>query len=153
MRRPLVPTVALAAALALTGVACGDDAEQDAQDTAEDLRDGAEDAVTTASDAIDDGTDAAAETAVRNLASTHGADDFERAGHEIEGDLECEASVAGGEADVDVTCTGTTVDGDEAELSGTTSELPGASATELEGDFTGTVAGEEVFSTDRLGSE
>ena len=42
-------------------------------------------------------------------------------------------------------------DGAVAEMTGTTSELPGASITELDGDFVGTVDGAEVFRTERLG--
>ncbi|HEU5151664.1 MAG TPA: hypothetical protein VFU19_14275 [Iamia sp.] len=153
MRRRLLPTLALATTLALAGAACSDDAEDAVDEATQDIQDGAEDAVTSASEAIDEGSDAAAETAVRNLAATHGADEFAQAGHEIDGDLTCEATVAEGADAVDVTCTGTTVDGDDAELTGTTSELPGASATELEGSFTGTVAGEEAFAVDRLGGQ
>lgn len=154
MRRHPIPSLALAALiLAGAGAGCSDDAEEGVEDAAEDVREGAEDAVTSASEGADEATDDAAEAAVRNLAATHGADEFSQAGHEIDGDLECEAAIADGEDAVDVTCTGTTTDGDDAELTGTTSELPGASATELEGTFTGTVAGEEAFSVDRLGGQ
>ena len=52
---------------------------------------------------------------------------------------------------VDVMCTGTTDDGAAAEMTGTSDELPGASVTELEGQFTGTVDGTEAFTTDTLG--
>ena len=52
---------------------------------------------------------------------------------------------------VEVECTGTTVDGRDAVLTGVTSEIPGASITELEGDWTATVGGEQVFATDELG--
>jgi hypothetical protein len=144
---------AASAALVLLGgaAACSDDAEDQADETVEDIQQGAEDAAESASSAIDEGTDNAAEAAVRTLAAQHGADQFASEGHEIDGDLSCEASLADGEDAVDVTCEGTTVDGEAASLTGTTSELPGASATELEGDFTGTVAGEEVFQVDRLG--
>ena len=38
-----------------------------------------------------------------------------------------------------------------AELTGETAELPGESIVELEGTFTGTVDGGEVFSTEVLG--
>lgn len=152
MRRPpTLATIGLAGALVLAPAACSDDAEDDARDAVEDVRDGAEDAVSTASSAAEDGADAAAESAVRNLATTHGADEFEQAGHEIDGDLTCEATTGDGADSVEVSCEGTTTDGEDAALTGTTSELPGASATELEGDFTGTVAGDEVFSVDRLG--
>jgi len=153
MRHRLLPSLALSAALALGIAACSDDAQQDAEDAVDQVQEDAEDAVTSASEGLDEGTDAAAEAAVRNLAATHGADELAQAGHEVEGDLECEATVADGEDAVDVTCTGTTTDGEDAEVAGTTAELPGASATELEGTFTGTVAGEEVFSVDRLAGQ
>ena len=75
------------------------------------------------------------------------------AGHEIDEDgLTCTAAIGeGGRDSVDVKCTGTTVDGGDAALTGTTNELPGASITELKGSFTATVDGEEVFETDQLG--
>ena len=65
--------------------------------------------------------------------------------------LACEATVTDELDAVDVTCTGTTDDGAAAEMTGTTNELPGASVTELEGQFTGTVDGTEAFTTDTLG--
>ena len=91
--------------------------------------------------------------AVRNFARVQAEEQFNAAGHEIDDDgLTCTAAIGeGGRDSVDVTCTGTTVDGGEAELTGTTSELPGASITELKGSFTATVDGEEVFETDQLG--
>jgi hypothetical protein len=52
---------------------------------------------------------------------------------------------------VDIDCTGTTVDGGDASLTGTTAELPGLSFNELDGDFVGVVDGIEVFTTERLG--
>jgi hypothetical protein len=66
--------------------------------------------------------------------------------------LTCEATAADGLDSVDVNCTGTTEDGGEAALTGTTDELPGESITEVEGTFTGTVDGAEVFTTDTLGT-
>jgi hypothetical protein len=148
-----LPALALAGALLLTGAACSDDDQDDARDTATSLQEEAEDAVSTASSAAEEGTQDAAEAAARNLASEHGEDEFDAAGHDIEGDLSCEADASEGGDAIDITCTGTTDSGGAAELTGTTSELPGASATELEGDFTGTVDGEEVFTTDRLGGD
>ena len=50
-----------------------------------------------------------------------------------------------------IDCTGTTADGGAAALTGTTTEVPGASVTSLEGDFAGTVDGAEVFTTQTLG--
>lgn len=98
---------------------------------------------------LDDGV----ELAVRNFAALQGAEQFNHAGHEIDGDgLTCTAAVGEeGRNAVDVECTGTTVDGGEAVLTGRTSELPGASITELEGDFTATVDGAEIFTTTELG--
>lgn len=136
-----------AAVLALTGAACGDDDDSVAdqiEGTVDDVTDDVE-------DTADDAAQAAAETAARNIAAERGDDHFEAAGYDIDGDLTCEADASGGTDAVEITCTGTTEDGEDAELTGTTSETPGASATALEGDFTGTVAGDEVFTTDRLG--
>lgn len=100
------------------------------------------------SELLDDAT----ETAVRNFAALQGAEQFEAAGHDLDGGLTCTADVGDRRLeDVVVECTGTTVDGREAALSGTTAELPGASITELKGSFTATVDGEAVFETDQLG--
>lgn len=150
-RTTLATTIGLAGLLVLGSAACSDDAEDDARDAVDEVQEGAEDAVSTASSAAEEGTDGAVEAAVRNLATTHGADEFEQAGHEVDGDLTCEATIGDGADAVEVSCEGTTTDGEDAALTGTTSELPGASATEVEGDFTGTVAGDEVFAVDRLG--
>lgn len=150
MPRRLLVTAA-SAALVLAGLSgCGDD-DDSAGDTVDSLVEEGRDAVTTASSEIDEGATAAAEAAARTLAAEHGEDQFDDAGHDIDDDLTCEATAVDGNAAIEISCTGTTEDGGAAELTGTTSELPGASATELEGDFTGTVDGEEVFQTDRLG--
>ena len=111
-RRSLFP---LAVAV-LVGVAgCSDDSRSA-------IRQGAE-------EALDDATEAA----VRNFAAVQGAEQFGAEGHEIDDDgLTCTAATgeAGPDA-VEVECTGTTVDGGAAALTGTTSEVPGASITEL----------------------
>jgi hypothetical protein len=101
----------------------------------------------------DEVLDDATELAVRNFAALQGAEHFDSAGHDIDDDgLTCTATVGeGGRTAVRVECTGTTTDGGEAVLSGTTSEIPGASIIELEGEWTATVDGEEVFTTDELG--
>lgn len=161
----------VAAVLALTGAACSDDDgnDQDAGDTAESVVDeaqeGAEDAASTASSVADGAASTAssvaeesetdaAEAAARTIAADQGEDEFDDNDVDVEGDLTCEATAQGDDAGaIDITCSGTTEDGREIGLTGTTSELPGASATELVGDFTGTVAGEEVFTTDRLGDD
>ena len=101
----------------------------------------------------DEVLDDATELAVRNFAALQGSEQFNNAGYEIDGDgLTCTAAIGeGGRTAVVVECAGTTTDGGEAVLSGITSELPGASITELEGEWTATVDGEEVFTTDELG--
>ena len=52
--------------------------------------------------------------------------------------------------EIDISCTGTTQAGGVAALTGRRRD-PGASVVTLDGDFTGTVDGEEVFTTERLG--
>jgi hypothetical protein len=131
-RRPL-PLFILVALLGAAG--CSDDSRSALREDAEDV--------------LDDAT----ETAVRNFAAIQGAEQFAAAGHELDdGGLTCTAAVGeGGLEAVEVECTGTTLDGGEAALTGTTSELPGASISELKGSFTATVDGETVFDTDQLG--
>lgn len=154
-------TLLVVVVLALTAAAgCSDDGDddQDAGDTAESVVDeaeeGAEDAASTASSVVEETGLDAAEAAARTIAEEQGEEEFAANDAELDGDLSCEATAPGEDAStIDVECTGTTQDGGEAVLSGTTSETPGASATELEGDFTGTVDGDEVFSTDTLGDE
>jgi hypothetical protein len=66
--------------------------------------------------------------------------------------LSCEATVAdGGLNAVEVSCTGSTEEGQDATMTGRTDEMPGASVTELEGQFTGTAGGDEVFAVQQLG--
>jgi hypothetical protein len=131
--------LAPAVSLALLG-ACSDDDDDGADDAAEDVE-----------DAVDEASNDAIEVTARNIASAQGEDEFSAAGIDIEGDLTCEAS-ADEEADaVDISCTGTSTDGQDLALEGTTDEIPGASVTELEGSFVGTAGGEEVFSVDTLG--
>jgi len=95
--------------------------------------------------------DAAAELAARNIAAQQGADEFKKAGAELNGELTCTAKVQSGVSKVEVNCTGTTKTGGTAVLSGTTNEIPGASVTSLDGQFVGTVDGKQVFSTQSLG--
>jgi hypothetical protein len=101
--------------------------------------------------AIDEATDDAAEALARSIATQQGEEQFNNAGHELASDLTCEATVQDGVSKIDISCTGTTKAGGAAELTGTTSELPGASVVTLDGQFTGTVDGQEVFTTERLG--
>jgi hypothetical protein len=101
--------------------------------------------------AIDDATKDAAEALARNIATQQGEEQFKNAGHELASDLTCEATVQDGVSKIDINCTGTTKTGGAAALTGTTSEIPGASVVTLDGQFTGTVDGQEVFTTQRLG--
>lgn len=137
---------ALAALVAITAAAtaCSDD-------TRESLEEDIESAVTEVVDVVDEVTEDAVELAARNFASVQGGQEFESAGYPLDGDLTCEADATSELTAVEISCTGTTVDGGEASLSGTTSELPGVSFDELDGDFVGTVDGENVFTTERLG--
>lgn len=120
-------------------------------DTADSIEDDVETVVTEAADAVDDLSEDAVELATRNFVSEQAEEEFDDAGHPIDGELTCTADAASDLTAVEVACSGTTVDGASAELLGTTSELPGVSITELEGDFVGTVDGDEVLQTDRLG--
>jgi len=133
-----------AVAVVLTFAACSEDT-QDAVES--DL----ESAATEVGDAVGDAANDAAEALARNIATQQGEEQFNNAGHELAGPLTCEATVEDGVANIAISCTGTTQAGGAAALTGTTNEIPGASVVTLDGDFTGTVDGEEVFSTERLG--
>jgi hypothetical protein len=131
------------AALGLT-TACGDDSGDDVGSTASSV-------ASSVKGAVDDATKGAAETVARTIAAKQGAEQFKKAGHELQGELTCESSAEDSATEVAVNCTGTTKDGKVVKLSGTTSELPGASVTKLEGSFTGSVDSQQVFSTQELG--
>ena len=125
--------------LALLG-ACSSDDDDGADDVAEDV-----------GDAVDETSNDAIEATARNIASAQGEDEFSAADIDIDGDLTCEASADDAADAVDISCTGTSTDGQDLTLEGTTDEIPGASVTELEGTFVGTADGQEVFSVDTLG--
>lgn len=146
-RRPRWRRFALgAAALSLVVVACdGDD------DTVDQVEDEISDIGGNVADAIEEFGEDSVELAARNLASIHGTDEFADTGYSIDGDLECTADATEDLTAVDISCGGATEDGSVAALTGTTTELPGASLTELEGTFVGLIAGDEVFRTDALG--
>lgn len=131
--------LAPALSLALLG-ACGDDDGDGADDVAEDV-----------GDVVDEASNDAIEATARNIASAQGEDEFSAADIDIEGDLTCEATADEDADAVDISCTGTSTDGQDLALEGTTDEIPGASVTELEGSFVGTADGDEVFSVDTLG--
>lgn len=108
-------------------------------------------AITAVGDAAGEATNDAAEALVRNIATQQGEEQFTNAGHALNGPLTCTAATVDGADKIQVDCTGATQAGGAAVLNGTTSEIPGESVVELEGDFTGTVDGQEVFSTQSLG--
>lgn len=96
-------------------------------------------------------TENAAETVARNIATQQGEEQFTHAQHELAGPLSCKAVVKSGVKKIDIACTGTTKAGQAAALTGTTNELPGTSVVSLSGQFMGTVDGNAVFTTQRLG--
>ncbi len=148
--RSAFTSVVLVAAFALG--ACSSDDQANVEEAVEDAGNALETAATEVGEAAGEAVDDAAEAAVRNLAAEQGEEQFADAGHPLDGDgLSCEATVADDATNVSVSCMGTTEAGTAAALTGTTNELPGASLTELEGSFTGTVDGAEVFQTDSLG--
>jgi hypothetical protein len=112
-----------------------------------DLRSAATDIANAASDA----TTSAAEALARNIATQQGEEQFKNSGNELDGPLTCDAKVQKGVAKIDINCTGKTKSGGAATLTGTTNELPGASVVSLNGNFTGSVDGKTVFTTQRLG--
>ncbi len=145
--------LAVAAAAVLGVSACGNDDDGTADSIIDDVESAARTAVSEVGDAAEEAGADAAEAVVRNLAAQQGAQEFADAGSPLDDDgLTCEATASDGLDSVEVSCTGTTEDGGEAALTGTTDELPGESITEVEGTFTGTVDGSEVFTTDSLGA-
>jgi hypothetical protein len=149
-RKLLAGVIAAVATFGL--VACNDDDDETADSIIEDAESAARTAVSEAGEAVEEAGADAAEAVVRNLAAQQGAQEFADAGSPLDDNgLTCEATASDGLDSVDVNCTGTTDDGGEAALTGTTDELPGESITEVEGTFTGTVDGTEVFTTDTLG--
>lgn len=134
------------AALSLAVAACGGD-----DDTADQIEAGIDDIGGEVADAVEEFGQDSVELAARNLASIQGAEEFADAGYPIEGNLECTADATDDLTAVEISCGGATEDGEVAALTGTTTELPGASLTELEGTFVGLIDGNEVFSTDALG--
>lgn len=100
-----------------------------------------------ASDLVDQGTEAI----VRNAVAEAGEAAFQREGIEVDGNLDCEASSSGGAERIEVTCTGTAVDGAELALEGEATTGASEGDDEVSGSFVGTADGEEVFQQDCLG--
>ena len=152
MRRKIIVVALLSIGFAACSGDDADELDETAESIAENVEEAARTAVSEVDEAVDEAATDAAELVVRNLAAEQGEQQFEDAGFPLDGQgLACEATVGDGLDSVEVTCTGTTEDGGSAQMTGTTDELPGASVTELEGRFTGTVDGTEAFSTDTLG--
>lgn len=84
------------------------------------------------------------EAAARNAIAVAGVKEFRDADHPIDGLLKCTVQ-SRSTTSVTVGCTGTTDANEEATLIGTTED-----ATQLKGDFVGSIAGREVFTTSCL---
>ena len=84
---------------------------------------------------------------VETAAANRGPGEFADAGVQISGPLSCRAEPA--DSQFAITCTGTALDGREVTLSGTATSAPGGSS--VAGQFTGTAAGAQVFTTECLG--
>ncbi len=108
-------------------------------------------AATDISAAVDKAANNASEALARNIATQQGEEQFKNAGQTLAGALTCDAKIQDGLAKIAINCTGTTQAGGTAVLTGVTSEIPGASVVALSGEFTGTVDGKPVFTTQRLG--
>lgn len=87
------------------------------------------------------------EVLVRTTAGTQGQNELAKVGVQLTGLLSCATEQV--DDGVSVACTGTTVDGQAVQLSGTATSLPGGNA--VQGDFVGAVAGKQVLSTECLG--
>lgn len=152
MHRTHRPGLTAVAVVALGLAACSDDDGQTIESIVDDIEQAARTAVTEAEAAVDEAATDAVETAVRNLVAEQGEEQFTDAGYPLNDEgLSCQATASEGLDSVSVQCTGTTEAGEQAELTGETAEFPGESVVEVEGTFTGTVDGGEVFSTDVLG--
>lgn len=138
-----ISSVALAA-IVFGAVACSDDTTESVEDDARSL-------ITDAVEVADDASENAVELAARLFATEQASQEFADVGQPIDGDLTCVADATSDLTAVDISCSGTTEGGARAEMTGMTSEFPGASFNELDGDFAGTVDGTEVFRTERLG--
>jgi hypothetical protein len=142
--RHILKSVFVVAAAAMAVSACS-------EDTRDSISTDVESAVTAVGDAVGEVTDDAAGVLARNIATQQGEEQFTNAGHPLDGPLTCTSTISEGADSIEIACTGTTQDGAAAALTGATSEIPGASVVSLEGNFTGTVDGEEVFTTQDLG--
>lgn len=135
------------AAIVAAAVAIAGCSSEDRSSISTDLQSAASDIA----DAAGEVTDDVAEALARTIATQQGEEQFKNAGQELDGPLTCAATVEDDVAQISISCTGTTKTGGAAMLTGRTKEIPGASVVSLDGDFTGTVDGSAVFTTQRLG--
>lgn len=140
-------TKALLLATAAASIAVGGCSDDARDSISTDLQS----AVTAVGEAAGNATDDAAEVLARNIATQQGEEQFNNAGQTLDGPLTCTAATTDGADSIAIECTGTTQAGGAAVLKGTTNEIPGASVVSLEGEFVGTVDGQEVFTTQDLG--
>ena len=134
-------------ALLVAGIAVGGCSSDARQSLATDLQS----AATAVGDAVSSAANDAAEVLARNIATQQGEEQFKNAGQTLDGPLTCTATIADGVDNIAIDCTGTTQAGGAAALTGITNEIPGASVVALDGEFTGSVDGQEVFTTQHLG--
>jgi len=87
------------------------------------------------------------EVLVRTAAANLGQQELAKAGAQVSGPLSC--STTRQEGGVDISCSGTTVDGRAVEVTGTATSLPGGNT--VKGSFVGTASGQQVFSLECLG--
>ena len=87
------------------------------------------------------------ETLVRTAASTQGQSELAKGGVEVSGPLSCQTTPDGDQ--IDVSCSGTALDGRQVTVTGTATSLPGG--TSVQGTFVGSAAGVQVFALDCLG--
>ena len=85
---------------------------------------------------------------VNTAASTRGQAQFVSSGVQISSPLSCDTQPSG--EDFTVSCTGTSSDGKKLSMTGTATSVPGGSS--LAGSFVVVTDGQQVFSTDCLGS-
>jgi hypothetical protein len=91
------------------------------------------------------------ELAARNLAAQAGEEEFQNAGLDVEGTLNCTATSQGGADEVEIRCTGTSADGKQLLLEGTLLAQQGDVGDVARGEFVGTADGEEIFSESCVG--
>jgi hypothetical protein len=97
----------------------------------------AEDKVTEVTDVI-----------VNTAASTRGQAQFVSSGVQISSPLSCDTQPSAD--DFTISCTGTSSEGKKLSMTGTATSMPGG--TSLVGSFVGSADGQQVFSTECLGS-